>query len=133
MKGKDGTIVSGTMPLNAAVLTRTMSIAPILTCSMVSFRSQANCRQNLDLVLAGSGFIELFTHVLDGHVRRELFGVHIRRAEITGKGLTRGNTQCGRCNQGQQGCFWIFMSSLRVIWRFRQSLDAGLCNKDSAV
>ncbi len=36
-KGSDGIIDSGTMPWKAAVLTRTMSSAPILTCSTVSF------------------------------------------------------------------------------------------------
>ena len=35
--GSDGIIDSGTMPWKVAVLTRTMSIAPILTCSTVSF------------------------------------------------------------------------------------------------
>ncbi len=35
--GSDGIIDSGTMPWNADVLTRTMSSAPILTCSTVSF------------------------------------------------------------------------------------------------
>src|SRR3984893_7235122 len=35
--GSDGIIDSGTIPWNAAVLTRTMSSAPIFTCSMVSF------------------------------------------------------------------------------------------------
>ena len=36
-KGRAGTIVSGTMLLKAATLTRTMSSAPSFTCSTVSF------------------------------------------------------------------------------------------------
>ena len=36
-KGSEGTIVAGTMLLNGATLTRTMSSAPIFVCSIVSF------------------------------------------------------------------------------------------------
>src|SRR6476659_3638001 len=45
-KGSEGIIDSGTMPWKAAVLTRTMSSAPILTCSMVSFSEPSELSPN---------------------------------------------------------------------------------------
>ena len=44
--GSDGIIDSGTMPWNAEVLTRTMSSAPILTCSTVSFSEPSELSPN---------------------------------------------------------------------------------------
>ena len=58
--------------------------------------------EDLDLVLAARRPGELFAHVLDGHVGREVLGVNVRRTERPGLQRACGNGECDEPGEGAQ-------------------------------
>ncbi len=98
--GSDGIIDSGTMPWNAEVLTRTMSSAPILTCSTVSFSEPSELSPNTLIVVLATGRLgQLVAHVQDRHDRRIVLGMHVGGTE---RARRRGRRRHGQCADHDQ-------------------------------